>query len=240
MEEELQNQLGPRIGRNRRWLFQFWRHHEAQNDVTNSSRYPIEAASPDFRRQIEAAISAQNEAEPQVLEPDQVSAEAVDPLAGFHSLMLAWLYRTENPAFEDFWTGVEGKAKLSRETISYGVLGLVTAVLIVVNLSEVICSLVGVIYPLMCTYEMLKLPPNDVPDALRRHWLCYWAIFGLISGFDFVGRTLQAVLPFYQISKAMVLLAVAIPDFQLSQLVYNYTARPTARVLLKLVKKYVL
>lgn len=50
---------------------------------------------------------------------------------------------------------------------------------------------------------MLKLKPKDVPDPLRRHWLHYWCIYGLLTGLDFVWSSVRGVFVF-QIVKVSV------------------------------------
>ncbi|CAD5225933.1 unnamed protein product [Bursaphelenchus okinawaensis] len=243
MKAESKKSFGRKIGHNRRWLFQYWKSHEKKAiDEADNQCNQLALLPPNQQRQVEQVVnflSAQSHVESE--ERSEIglncSSETVDPLAGFHSLLIAWLYRIESPAFENFWCLTEEKVGLKRETISYGILSTFMAILFVINLSELICSLVGVVYPIMCTYELLKLPACDVPDELRRHWMCYWAIFGMITGIDFIVRSM---LPFYHITKAMVLLAVAIPDFRLAQTFYDYSVKQVARVVINLVKKYAL
>lgn len=126
------------FGRNTRSLFRFWRGSPRQTPparveprrLQNNPILPnvLERAQlrpTDVIREvvneyindedIVNTLAVLNQNQPQ--NENEMSAETIDPLVGFHSLLLGWLYHSENQRFDEFWDGMEQKTLMKRETV---------------------------------------------------------------------------------------------------------------------------
>jgi len=107
---------------------------------------------------------------------------------------------TRNLARVELMTGV------SRLYLANTVIIVFIAYMIFGSFAQLICNLIGFVYPAYASLGALNAPPNEqhTIDQIQ-HLLRYWVVFAFMSLADFFSGYLFRIIPFYWLSKMVFL-----------------------------------
>ncbi|KAH9392572.1 Receptor expression-enhancing protein 5 [Tyrophagus putrescentiae] len=98
--------------------------------------------------------------------------------------------KTPGPV-NDYATKIESLTGVKRIYIAQGVFGLFSLYMIFGYFAQLVCNLVGFVYPAYKSIAALETHQTD--DDVK--WLTYWVVFALFSLFDFFSGWLLSCLP---------------------------------------------
>merc|ERR1712050_416207 len=88
--------------------------------------------------------------------------------------------------------------------------------------AQIICNIVGFLYP---AYESIRaIESTATKDDTK--WLTYWVVYSSFIIVEFFSDYLLFWIPFYYVLKCALLLYCMLPQYNGSQLVYQYCIRP--------------
>ena len=102
-----------------------------------------------------------------------------------------------NTTLDELLSSLSEKSNIKKEYLMYG-LGLVLAFLAVGRGGELLCTIVGFVYPAYCSINALE-SQNKNDDT---QWLMYWVVFAVISVIGFFSDILIGWVPFYWLLKS--------------------------------------
>ncbi|KAK4317539.1 hypothetical protein Pmani_011383 [Petrolisthes manimaculis] len=129
----------------------------------------------------------------------------------------------EKNKFTDILAQIEKKTQVKREYVALGGVVLTSLYLVFGFGAQLICNVIGFIYP---TYRSIKaLESNQKDDDTQ--WLTYWVVFALFSVFEFFSDILLSWFPFYWLAKCMFLVWCFMPvSWNGSYVIYSRVVRP--------------
>ncbi|KAI6230922.1 Receptor expression-enhancing protein [Aphelenchoides besseyi] len=86
---------------------------------------------------------------------------------------------------------IEQQTGIKREHLTYGLLGLLGLYMVVGSLAELVCNLVGLVYPAYASVKAIRTEEKE-DDTM---WLTYWTVFATFFGRRLLGRTHHELLP---------------------------------------------
>lgn len=101
----------------------------------------------------------------------------------------------------DYASKIESMTGVKRIYIAQGVFGLFSLYMVFGYFAQLVCNLVGFVYPAYKSIAALETHQTD--DDVK--WLTYWVVFALFSLFDFFSGWLLSWFPFYWLAKVVFL-----------------------------------
>lgn len=102
---------------------------------------------------------------------------------------------------------IEKTTGVKRIYVAQGLLGFVAIYMIFGYFAELVCNIVGFIYPAYASVKALE-SPNKEDDT---KWLTYWVVFALFSVVEFFSDIIFSWFPFYWLVKVVFLIWCFLP-----------------------------
>ena len=118
------------------------------------------------------------------------------PLSWFEEVFL------QNPSVEYMLGILSVKTGVKKEYLSYGLCFLIAACLAIGWGGQLLCNLIGFVYPTYCSIKAIESPNKDDDTLL----LMYWVVFSALSVVDYFVDIIMSWVPFYWLAKCVFLL----------------------------------
>ncbi|CEF70482.1 TB2/DP1/HVA22-related protein family-containing protein [Strongyloides ratti] len=139
-----------------------------------------------------------------------------------HGDIVKELYKDQNPLVALGFKKFEETTGKSRETLVYGICGIVGLYLCLGSAAQLLCNIIGFGYP--CYKSIKAVKTEDKEDDTR--WLMYWCVFGWLTCIDFFADGLFGWFPLYYLFKTIFLLYLALPYTDGAVYFYKKYAEP--------------
>uniref|UniRef100_A0A0K0EIV4 Receptor expression-enhancing protein n=1 Tax=Strongyloides stercoralis TaxID=6248 RepID=A0A0K0EIV4_STRER len=139
-----------------------------------------------------------------------------------HNDIVKELYKDHHPVLTSIFKKYEEVSGKGRETLLYGVCGVVALYLILGSAAQFLCNMIGFAYP--CYKSIQAVKTTEKEDDTR--WLMYWCVFGWFSCIDFFADSMFGWFPLYYLLKTIFLLYLALPFTDGSIYFYKRFAEP--------------
>ncbi|VDN01139.1 unnamed protein product [Thelazia callipaeda] len=117
---------------------------------------------------------------------------------------------------------IERKTKIKRSHLVLGFVGIHALYLIFGCFAELLCNLIGFIYPAYISIKAIETSQKN--DDTQ--WLTYWVIFALLSIVEFFSDAFVKYFPFYWLAKCIFLLYLYSPMTMGAQKIYSRFLQP--------------
>jgi len=139
----------------------------------------------------------------------------------FNSRLEAFLQ--EKNVVTDLLEKAEKTTGVKRLYIAQGILGFITLYMIIGSFAELICNLVGFIYPAYASVNALET--RQTQDDTK--WLTYWVVFAFFSTIEFFSDIIFSWFPLYWLAKVVFLIWCFLPiSTNGSAIIYARVIRP--------------
>jgi len=129
----------------------------------------------------------------------------------------------EKNYFNNLLDTVEAKTKVNKEYIAYGIIGFIAFYLCVGWGNDFLCNLIGFVWPAYQSIKAIESSHNN--DDTK--WLMYWVVYAQFGLMEFFGDHLLFWIPFYTLSKCLLLLWLMVPGPNGgSFIIYNKIIKP--------------
>lgn len=123
----------------------------------------------------------------------------------------------KNPTVDKVLSSLSAKTNVKKEYLAYGIISVVIAWLAFGWGGELLCNLIGFVYPAYCSIKALESKKKD--DDTQ--WLMYWVVFAVFSVVEFFSDIIMGWVPFYWLVKCAFLLWCMSPLDGSSVIYYN-------------------
>ncbi|CAL4069928.1 unnamed protein product, partial [Meganyctiphanes norvegica] len=130
----------------------------------------------------------------------------------------------QHPRFDPVFTQIETKTKVKREALAGGSLALLALYLIFGAAAELICNIIGFIYPAYCSVKAIETTRKS--DDTQ--WLTYWVVFAVLSIIELPFEDfILHYFPIYWLTKTVFLMWCYLPSSNNgADFVYKVVIRP--------------
>jgi len=123
----------------------------------------------------------------------------------------------------DISTKIEKTTGVKRTYVAQGLLALVSIYMVFGYFAELVCNIVGFVYPAYASIKALESSHKE--DDTK--WLTYWVVFALFSVFEFFSDIIFSWFPLYWLVKVVFLVWCFVPiQSNGSEYVYSRVIRP--------------
>ena len=133
------------------------------------------------------------------------------------------MYDRKYPLLDNLLNKLEEASGTKREKLVYGAGIFLFVYFLVGSLVQILCNLVGFIYPAWRSIHAVRSPQKD--DDTK--WLIYWIVFASFSVVDF---SVFSSIPFYWLAKVVFLMYLYLPTFKGANVVYERYIDPACNV----------
>jgi len=132
-----------------------------------------------------------------------------------------WLHSSGRVS--DIADKIEKTTGVKRVYIAQGLMGLVAIYMIFGYFAELVCNIVGFVYPAYASIKALE----SVHKEDDTKWLTYWVVFALFSVFEFFSDIIFSWFPLYWLVKVVFLVWCFLPiQNNGSNYIYSRLIRP--------------
>ncbi|XP_043270080.1 receptor expression-enhancing protein 5-like [Venturia canescens] len=131
--------------------------------------------------------------------------------------------RDENKPWTKLFATAEAKTGFDRLYIVIGILALLTLYLLVGVGQQLICNIIGFVYPAYCSMKALESRNKD--DDTK--WLTYWVVFAVFTIVEFFSEYIVCWCPMYWLLKCILHVWLMAPiEYNGSLILYHRFIRP--------------
>jgi len=129
-----------------------------------------------------------------------------------------------HPSVDNIFTTIEVKTAVKREAVAGGSLALLALYLIFGDAAELICNIIGFIYPAYCSIKAIE----TVSKSDDTQWLTYWVVYACLAIIELPFEDLILhYFPIYWLSKTAFLMWCYLPSVNNgAEVVYNCIIKP--------------
>ncbi|XP_046620695.1 receptor expression-enhancing protein 5-like isoform X2 [Neodiprion virginianus] len=107
--------------------------------------------------------------------------------------------------------------------IKYASVGFLAVYLVVGIGQQLVCNIIGFLYPAYCSMKALESPQKD--DDTK--WLTYWVVFAVFTIIEFFADYIVFWLPIYWLIKCLFYVWLMVPiEYNGSLIIYRRVIRP--------------
>merc|ERR1711976_258788 len=114
--------------------------------------------------------------------------------------------------------------QVNKARIVMGLLGVAFFFVLLGFLDELICNLVGFVYPAYASIRAIETPQKD--DDTQ--WLTYWVVFATFSILEYFSGFIMSYFPFFYVLKFAFLLWLLSPLHNGARIFYGIALKPLA------------
>lgn len=122
----------------------------------------------------------------------------------------------------DILATIETKTGLDRLYLVLGVAGVLALYLIFGHFAELVCNVVGFLYPAYVSIKAIESHSKE--DDTQ--WLTYWVVFALLNCVEFASDVIVGWFPIYWLVKCLGMLYLYLPMTMGAQKLYTRFIRP--------------
>ncbi|XP_046744549.1 receptor expression-enhancing protein 5-like isoform X1 [Diprion similis] len=131
--------------------------------------------------------------------------------------------RDESKPWTNIFAIAEKKIGVDRLYIFLASVGFLALYLVVGIGQQLVCNIIGFLYPAYCSMKALESPQKD--DDTK--WLTYWVVFAVFTIIEFFADYIVFWLPIYWLIKCLFYVWLMVPiEYNGSLIIYRRVIRP--------------
>ncbi|XP_066593013.1 receptor expression-enhancing protein 5-like [Prorops nasuta] len=131
--------------------------------------------------------------------------------------------KDESKPWTKLFASIERKTGIDRLYVFLASSGLFALYLVVGIGQQLLCNIVGFIYPAYCSIKAIESPKKD--DDTK--WLTYWVVFAVFTIIEFFSDYIVSWFPVYWLLKCLFYIWLMVPtDYNGSLVLYRRIIRP--------------